>query len=196
MRRRSTRHPGYINALLALFCTYLLCLQHTRAGEVLEAFVDNEGDHYILHLDMRIDGTSESVYAVLLDFENLHRINDSIKYSERRNSTGKVHLVYFSSEGCVLFFCRRVNQLVTVTELEQGYIMSVTDPAHSDLQYGRTLWQIIDEGETTRIKYNAEFVPDFWVPPLFGSYIFKKRMLKEGQKTVHGIERLITSPTE
>ena len=179
----------------ALLVTFAILLFHgqTHAGEVLEAFVNHEDDHYVLHLDMRINGKSQMVYAALLDFDNLHAINDSITHSERRESRDKLHRVYFEAQGCVLFFCPRVRQLVTVTELGDGYIMSVTDPEHSDLRYGRTLWQVIDEGKTTRIKYNADFVPDFWVPPLFGPYIFKKRMLQEGQKTVHGIEKLIAA---
>jgi len=77
-----------------------------------------------------------------------------------------------------------------VSELDNGYIMSVTLPEQSDLKYGRTLWEIIDEGKITRIKYNADYVPDFWVPPLFGPAIFKERMLKEGKKTINGIEAL------
>ena len=190
MRQPASLRHYYFATVISL-C--LLLPQQAMAGEVLEAYADNDGDNYFLHLDMRIDGTSQAVYDILIDFANIPQVNDSVKFSEIRESRAPVHRVYFETEGCVLFFCRRVNQLVTITELGKGYIMSITDPQHSDLQYGRTLWQVIDEGTSTRIKYNAEFVPDFWVPPLFGPYIFKKRMLQEGQKTVHGIEQLITT---
>ena len=193
MRLRFPLQHGYLATVLYL-CSFMS--HHAVSGEVLEAYVNNDGDNYFLHLDMRINGTSRAVYDVLIDFANIPQVNDSIKFSEIRESRGDVHRVYFETDGCVLFFCRRVKQLVTVTELGRGYIMSITDPQHSDLEYGRTLWQVMDEGSTTRIKYNAEFVPDFWVPPLFGPYIFKKRMLHEGQKTIHGIERLIKPTTE
>lgn len=175
-------------------CTLLCVLSFsTLAGELLESYVEDKGEHYLLHLDMRINGQYDDVYAVLVDFDNITAINDSIVFSKRLETQGKKHLVQFDSEGCVWFFCRRVVQLVHVTELDQGYIMSTTDPEKSDLSYGRTLWQVIDEGETTRIKYNADYVPDFWIPPLIGPVIFKNRLLEEGQKTINGIERLVSN---
>jgi hypothetical protein len=160
------------------------------AGELLDSYVNEEDDHYVLHLDMRIAASYDAVYAVLMDFSKMAEVNDSIKSSELIESNGKKHKLRFVAEGCVWFFCKKVRQLVTVTELGQGYILSETDPGESDLRYGKTLWQIINEGETTRVKYNADYVPDFWVPPIFGPVIFQNRMLKEGKKTLNGIERL------
>lgn len=166
------------------------------AGDLLAANVDHQGDHYLLHLDMRIKGDSKAVYAVLMDFDNITALNDSIVYSKLLKQHGKDYLVQTDSEGCVWFFCRRVVQVATVTELGNGYIMSVIDPSRSDLEYGRTLWQVIDEGETTRIKYNADYVPDFWIPPIIGPIVFRNRMLEEGQKTVNGIERIVNQHDE
>lgn len=172
--------------LLAFFAGY-----DCRAGELLNAFVDRREGHYLLHLDMRIAGKAADVYRVLVDFNHINLINDSIKSSQELEHEGKVHRIRIIGEGCIWIFCRRIREVETVTELDGGYIMSVTDPTQSDLRYGRTLWQVIAEGKTTRIKYNADLVPAFWVPPLIGPAIFKKRILEEGQKTINGIERLI-----
>jgi len=177
--------PYILGLLLALLYT------HSHAGELIDAHVDRVGEHYTLHLDMRIEGHQKDVYAVLVDFKHIPLLNDSIKSSQLLESKGKVHRVQFETEGCVLFVCKRINQVVTVTELGDGYIMSVTDPAHSDLKYGKTLWQVIDEGKTTRITYNGEFVPDFWVPPLIGPILYKNRLLDEGKKTINGIEHRV-----
>jgi hypothetical protein len=169
----------------------LLSSTASLAGELLESYINYEDDHYLLHLDMRVEAHVHDVYAVLIDFNNIKDVNDTIVSSKLLESDGRVHRVQFESEGCVLFFCRTVKQLVTVTELGNGYIMSQTDPEQSDLSYGRTLWQVIDEGnDITRIKYNADYVPAFWIPPLIGPYIFQDRMLEEGLKTLHGIEML------
>ena len=177
---------------LALFTLALLFLAPLPlyAGELLQAYVNEKEDHYVMHLDMRIDADADDVYETLMDFSNMHLVNDSIISSTLLESKGKVHKLRFVSQGCIWFFCREVRQLVTVTELGRGYILSVTDPAESDLRYGKALWQIIDEGKTTRVKYNSDYVPDFWIPPLFGSAIFQDRLLEEGKKTVNGLERL------
>lgn len=145
---------------------------------------------------MRVEGKYDDIYRILIDFDNITAVNDTIVFSKRLKSEGKVHTVHFESVGCIWFFCRRVKQIVKVTELGRGYIMSVTDPTQSDLEYGRTLWEVIDEGKTTRIKYNADYVPDFWVPPLIGPYLFKGRMLEEGLKTINGIEALANGDTD
>ena len=166
----------------------------SQAGELIESYVNYEDDHYLLHLDMRANGDSETIYAILVDFNNITEINDTIVYSKLLESKDRKHRVHFESEGCVWFFCRRIKQVVTVTELGNGYIMSQTHAEESDISYGRTLWQVIDEGKTTRIKYSADYVPDFWVPPIFGPVIFQNRMLEEGQKTINGIELLANEP--
>lgn len=176
--------------LAIITCLYFFGHAYALAGELLESYVNFEDDHYLLHLDMRVESHMHDVYAVLIDFNNIKDVNDTIVGSQLLKTDGRVHRVQFMSEGCVWIFCRSVNQVVTVTELGSGYIMSQTDPELSDLSYGRTLWQVIDEGKTTRIKYDADYVPGFWVPPLIGSYLFQERMLEEGLKTLHGIEIL------
>lgn len=165
-------------------------LTTASAGELIYSYVDNDGDHYYLHLDMRVNGKTEAIYRVLTDFNNLTAIHNTIVTSKLLKTEGKTHIVLTENEGCILFYCKRIKQVSTVTELGQGFIMSVTDPEQSDLKYGRTLWEIIDEGKTTRIKYTADYVPDFWVPPFFGPSIFKNRMLRVGKKTINGIETL------
>jgi hypothetical protein len=176
---------------VAIYLLALLPACACQAGELLEAFAAHRDDHYLLHLDMRIKGKYADVYKILVDFNHIPQVNDSIKSSQELEHHGKVHRVRIVGEGCVWIFCRRIQQVEIVTERDDGYIVSITDPTHSDLRYGRTLWHIIDEGKTTRVQYNADFVPAFWVPPLIGPMIFKHRILKEGQKTINGIERLI-----
>jgi hypothetical protein len=182
------QHRRWIAILLFTLSSIQVC----AAGEVIKAAVDHDNDHYLLHLDMRIQAKYAAVYRVLVDFNHLSRINDSITSSKDLGHKENVHRVRIVVKGCVWVFCRSIKQVQLTTELNDGYIMSVTDPTHSDMRYGRVLWQIIDEGSTTRIKYNADFVPAFWVPPLIGPVIFKNRLLEEGKKTVNGIEHLLS----
>ena len=182
------------NACLLIISACVCLSSVTFAGELIKSEVNDIGDHFVLHLEMRIDADAESVYDVLVDFNNIKYLNDSIKESELLKSVGLVHTVSMRSEGCVLFFCQSVTQVTTVTELDDGYIMSIVDPEQSDLSYGKTLWQVIEEeDETTKIIYNADIVPDFWIPPLIGTHIFKNRLAEEGEKTINGIERIINA---
>ncbi|MGD8783254.1 MAG: hypothetical protein PVG75_02400 [Thioalkalispiraceae bacterium] len=178
----------FVPAYLALQLSFFIPL--CTAGELLHSYVNEDNDRYVLHLDMRINAEYDDVYLVLMDFSKMPEINDSVTSARLLESNGKQHTLVFVTEGCIWFFCESVKQVATVSELGQGYILTKADPEKSNLRYGKSLWQVIDEGETTRVKYNAEYIPDFWVPPIFGSSILQSRLLKEGQKTIHGIERL------
>jgi hypothetical protein len=37
-------------------------------------------------------------------------------------------------------------------------------------------------------------VPDFWVPPLFGTSIFKNQLLEESRQVIDNLEQLANSP--
>ena len=181
-----------MTAMPKLFGAALLLLaSNTFAGELLESYVDKKEDHFIIHLDMRIDAEFEDVYEVLIDFNNLPAVNDTIESSELIKTEDRSHVVRFVSNGCVWVICQRVTQLVKVKEYGRGYIMTEVIPDKSDMKYGRTLWHVINEGETTRIKYDSDLVPNFWLPPLVGASIFQSRLLEEGIKTINGIENLI-----
>lgn len=160
-----------------------------HAAEVLHHDVEFKDEHYVLKLDMRLKGKLEPVYTVLTDYEHLTLLNDSIKSSEILFSVGPVHTVQFVTEGCVLFFCRRIKQVQIVTESDGSKIRSITDPDESDMKYGDARWELTRDGDYTRIHYHADYVPDFWVPPVIGPAIFKSRLLEEAQKTINGVEK-------
>lgn len=182
------------NRLAGKYVILLLCLFFVwpcQAGQVISARAEYRDDHFLLHLDMRIQAQYADVLRTLLDFPNLPKINDAIKSASVLSHKGKTYRVKLIAEGCIWFFCRRIKQITSVSLRDDGYITSDTDSAHSDLRYGRELWHIVDEGKTTRVQYNADVVPAFWIPPLIGTAIFKHQLLSEGKKTINGVEAFI-----
>ena len=160
-----------------------------QAGTVEKSHVERSKDHFILHLEMLIAAPLEQVRTVLLDFENIDTLNDSIQESRFLGTDdSNKPLVYLKSQGCVWFFCQTIEQVQQINIMDDGYILSVTLPDKSDLEYGKVLWHIEARGEHTYIRYNADFIPDFWVPPLIGTWIMSNRLLEEGEKTLNGIE--------
>jgi len=162
-----------------------------RAGEVLHSYVEHDSGHYLLHLEMRLAAALDSVYAVLLDFDNLSSLNDSIIGSQLLEKNAQHYRVLLITKGCLWFFCRQVKQVQTVMELGRGYLTSTTDPAVSDLASGKVLWHVRPDPRQegwTLITYSADFEPGFWVPPLIGPWLMKRRLLQEGRETIFGIE--------
>jgi hypothetical protein len=173
-----------------LFLLITLASVDCHAGQLLEARVKRYDGHYLLHLVMRIHARYPVVYKTLLDFKDLPKVNNTIKSARELSHKGQVYRVHMVIRGCVWIFCRTIQEEDVLTLLKHGYLMSITDPKHSDFYYGHVLWHIEDQGKTTLVTYNADFAPAFWIPPLFGPAIFKHRLLEEGRKTINGIERL------
>ena len=123
------------------------------------------------------------------------RVNPAIEVSEilltRAPGNYRVRTV---THACVWFYCMRVHQVQDVTELHDGYILVTVRPEMSDFTYGRNMWRIRTLNNRTRITYSSDLVPDFWVPPLFGTSIFKNQLLEESRQVIDNLERLANSP--
>jgi uncharacterized Rossmann fold enzyme len=68
---------------------------------------------------------------------------------------------------CAGLFCRKVERVERV-ERREGELIATVVPVRGELKSGltRTTWQAADDA--TSVTYEAEFVPDFWVPSLIG----------------------------
>ncbi len=181
-----------MNSIQFLVSTLIITLtiSNSLAGEVITSFVDEDDDHYIIRVDMRINAEIDDVYRHLTDLKNIHKLNDTIVSSIVKYSKGKKHEVEVSTSGCVLFFCTEQVQYQRVTELDNGYIMIHLDPTKSDFVSGQILWQVFAENNQTRVVFAADFEPDFWIPPLIGPWILTDIFLKESQETINELEKL------
>jgi hypothetical protein len=151
--------------------------------------VHRDGDHFLVHLQMQIDAPSAEVYKRLTDFNQLHQLSDMIKESRVLETNGTQQRVEVISEGCVLFFCRRVTQIQTAMTLGRGYLQVIDEPGASDFKSGRTLWHIAPVDNGTRVTLSADIEPDFWVPPLIGTAIFKHKLIKESTTLINNVEQ-------
>jgi len=181
------------NSLTVSAASFLfnLLLSQAHAGELIHSYVAYSHGHYLLTLEMRIAAPAGRVYAVLINFNALAKVNDTIKLSRLLDSHGNQYTVLLESEACIWFYCRRVRQVQLITEMRNGYLQSITDPTQSDMVSGKALWHVRPDpqlAQQTLIIYSADFEPDFFVPPLIGPWLLKRRLLKESLKTVNGIQ--------
>ena len=118
------------------------------------------------------------VGAVLQDFSAYPSLDVRIRSSERLVSEpGGAVLLRTRLHACEGFFCRSVTRVEHV-EVGPDNILATVIPALSQLRHGlsRTTWQALDAG--TRVSYQAEFEPDFWVPEFIGR-AFARHGLRE-----------------
>ncbi len=132
---------------------------------------------YRISLVVRVDAPVQDVAAVLTDYAAYRRLDPRIRDSAVLPSeNADVELVRTVVRACAGFFCRNVERVERV-ERREGELLATVIPERSELRRGltRTTWQAADEA--TDVTYEAEFVPDFWVPSVIGRR-FAVRALK------------------
>ena len=106
----------------------------------------------------------ERVVRVLTDYSGYASLDPRIRASEVLGATeaGAV-LVRTRIRACAMLFCRTVNRTERVTH-QPGRLVAEVLPASSDIKHGYARTEWVGEAGRTRIRYEAEFEPAFWVP--------------------------------
>lgn len=132
-----------------------------------------------------------ALLALLTDYPRVSKANDSIQSVEVLPAPAadvtrlKAHLKI-----CVWFYCRQLAQVQDMSLLGTGHLQAVMLPEQSDYKYGLANWRMISEGQGSRLLFDVTVEPDFWVPPLIGPAIIKRKLKQEAVETVVGIEKL------
>ena len=58
--------------------------------------------------------------------------------------------------------------------MNAGHLQAVIIPEQSDFTSGSADWRILPLGDDSRIIYQAQLTPAFFVPPIIGSYFVKR----------------------
>jgi hypothetical protein len=91
---------------------------------------------------------------------------------------------------CALFLCKTVNKVADIAQLPDGELRMHNVPALSDFTEGEEVWQLQPEGRTTRLRYQANMVPKFFVPPVIGPLVIKAVIRRELRESAQRVEAL------
>lgn len=158
---------------------------------LVEVSHDAETNRYHLHSVADFSATPEAVFAVLSDYTQVTRISGLIVESGVLDELveGGDLRVHTTVEGCLLFFCRTVNRVERLRLAPFREIIAEVEPDRSDVEFGYSRWELtlLDSGGT-RVDFQTWMTPGFWVPPVIGPGIIKRRMAREGREAVEQIE--------
>jgi hypothetical protein len=185
------RHAGAmgIRAISARWLCLLFVLAPSvvaGAGTHPSIEISEHAGSYRIRMVALIRAPAKSVYEVLTDYRHIYRLNPAITQSAILPSPqeGAVR-VRTRIEGCIFFFCRDLDRLEEVRELDDGHLQAVIIPDYSDFSAGSADWHIQSLGDGSRIVYEAQVTPAFFIPPIIGSY-FVKRAFGEAVLTSFG----------
>jgi hypothetical protein len=175
----------------AAFSSALCASTAAHAVDIREMDVTHAAGRYTVRFEVAIDGVVRETRRLLSDFDRLTRLSDTITESRllHIDETG-TRRIKITLSSCVLFFCKTLRKVQEVREEENGDIVSRIVPAESDFSLADERWRVLPENGKTRIRYDAEVVPSFFVPPLIGPWIVKSKIRHELEVTAARLEAL------
>lgn len=94
-------------------------------------------------------------------------------------------------QACFLLFCVNPSIEQEITRSDDFTLVTRIDPARSDFDYGRSVWQLAKVGGgNTRVLLHAVMVPSFWVPPVIGPWVLKRKLRLMAVEAGEQLERL------
>jgi uncharacterized protein YndB with AHSA1/START domain len=183
--------PGRFANVIALVASAVCVCEPVTAAELEEVVVERVEDRYALRSETLFDASVEDLYRVLTDYDQFEKFTSAFTVSRNLapDALGRPRF-YNEMEGCVLFFCVTF-QRYGYLELEpMGYIRAIVDPETSDFDYSVESWRLTPEGRRTRLVYQFEMEPSFWVPPVIGPFYIRRALRAGAVRAVNRIEAL------
>ena len=161
------------------------------AGQVFTAVATHQSGTYFVEVDALVEVPAARVRELLTDYDHLGRVNEAIEESQvlltRAPGDYRVRTVTLA---CVFFFCKRIRQVQDVVEAADGSITATVLPSQSDFRHGYARVNLWREGGGTRVLIRSEVEPDFWIPPIIGPWLIKRKLRLETLETVANLERI------
>jgi hypothetical protein len=188
---RTLQFPAHLRHVVISCACLLLCLQLplTRAVDLAKLQVSESQGVYRINLVIQMQVPVHFVYGVLTDYRHIYRLDPAIVDSEILPSPDDgVVRVRTRLVDCIAFFCVEIDRVEDVRELEHGGLKATIVPTLSNFRYGHAEWRIVAQEDLTQLIYQAQLEPDFFIPPLIGSYFVKQKLRKSVLASMERIE--------
>jgi hypothetical protein len=157
--------------------------------------VTRSDGRYSLAAEAHLAATPESIYDVLMDYDDNAYGRISSVYKESRYldpAPDGTPIVYTRLEGCLLrFLCLSLCRTERLESIEPRWIKSSVLPERSNFKHSTSEWALESDGNGgTKMKFRLEMEPDFWLPPIIGPRILERTLERGGVNAVRRIERL------
>jgi len=177
-----------VTGLLAIGFLAPACSQAAVIARLETTHVE---DRYTLSFDVLLDAERSKVWQIMTDYEHLPRVSHIIVKSRILKTTDQNRQrVDVTFHACVLIFCKTMKKVVDVQTWPQNDIVVIGVPELSDFSYSVERWRVSAEGAKTRLRYNAEMVPDFFIPPVIGPWLVRTFLEREIKATAIKVEEL------
>lgn len=173
----------------------LCCIGSTHAMTVKHTDIRYQDGRYYVQFNVLINADKHTVAGLMDDYSRWPQWSSVVKkVTVIKQTDARTTLVKLKLNSCLLFFCKSLKKLQTVTRVAPGHLITLTTKDNKDFHYAREVWYASAEGGDTRLIYDAVMEPDFFVPPLVGRWLISSRIRKALQQSIVKLEQLAHHP--
>ncbi len=169
---------------------------HTYAAEMLHIELWKQDNQYHLRSASTIDAPPKLIIKTLLDYNHFYRLSAGIKETRYLDPDPDGKPVAFTLiESCVLFFCKKIKKTERILFASDSEIVLEADPARSDFKFMNSRWSTRIEDGQTILAYDMDMEPDFWIPPLIGTWALKRKLYTSAMNMARRMEKMARTGT-
>ncbi len=151
-------------------------------------------NRYHLRSASTINAPADLIIETLLDFDHFYRLSGGIRETRYLDPDPDGIAVAFTLvESCVLFFCKQIKKTERILVSSNSEIVLVVDPARSDFKFMHSRWSVKEEYGQTILTYDMDMEPDFWIPPLIGTWALKRKLYSSAMNMARRMEKMATT---
>lgn len=182
--------------LLFAFLAVLGCAaMQAHAARVLGVSVTRAHGRFLIAMRITIDAPPPAVFRALQNYPAMMRYNPDLRAVrvQPAGTPGRARL-FTTIHTCVLIFCKTLHQeqLMTATpDAGGGVLEAKLLPRGGAFKAGYGRWTVGPcpaAPATTCLRARIELVPAFWVPPVLGPWVIRRKMIAEARRTSRGLE--------
>lgn len=165
--------------------------QFTAAAEMRSVNVQYDDGRYSLVSVAWFDAGIDETFDVFRTWDYSTQFSSAVVEARDLDpdSSGRPGY-YVVNRGCILFFCKSMKRQGYIEVKHNRDLRAVADPRVSDFRLFEEVWEFVEEGGGTRVRYSLQMEPDFWVPPAIGPYLIKRKLKHDGGDALNRIEAI------
>jgi len=173
---------------IAVLLLALVGVSRAMTLDIDDLRITKQGHAYQVQMTFGVAASVNQVMAVLTDYGFPDRLNPEVTKREVISRLGGITRVRTEMRSCVFFFCKDLGLTQDVTVVADTIQADIV-PDESDFQSGYLHWSVTsDDNGGSHISFEAVMEPDFFVPPLIGGFVVRKRLRQEVLATAKNLE--------
>ncbi len=162
---------------------------YSMALELDDVHISRKGRVYRAQLTFDVTASVDQVASVLTDYEHPNRLTPDVTRREIVGRRSGVTRVRTEIHSCAVLICRDLTLTQDVTVVA-GTIQADTIPEESDFRSGYVLWMVTSsDSGGSHIQFESVVEPKFFIPPLIGRYLIRKRLQQQIFATAENLQR-------